>query len=143
VDAAYGGFFVLTDRAGGALPRIERADSITLDPHKGLFLPYGTGSVLVPRRGALRRAHSVHAEYLPPVPEDPEFVDYSSVSPELSRDFRGLRVWLPIKMHGIGPSGARWRRSWTSRPGPRTSCERSPASRSWPSPSSPSWPSAS
>jgi aromatic-L-amino-acid decarboxylase len=102
VDAAYGGFFVLTERGRRAFRGMERADSITLDPHKGLFLPYGTGSVLVRDGGALRRAHSVHAEYLPPVPEDPDFVDYSSVSPELSRDFRGLRVWLPIKMHGIG-----------------------------------------
>jgi aromatic-L-amino-acid decarboxylase len=102
VDAAYGGFFVLTERGRRALRGIERADSITLDPHKGLFLPYGTGSVLVRDRGSLRRAHSVHAEYLPPVPEDPDFVDYSTMSPELSRDFRGLRVWLPIKMHGIG-----------------------------------------
>ena len=51
---------------------------------------------------ALRRAHGVHADYLPAVPEDPDFVDFSTVSPELSRDFRGLRVWLPIKMHGIG-----------------------------------------
>ena len=102
VDAAYGGFFVLTERGRRALRGLERADSITLDPHKGLFLPYGTGSVLVRDAGALRRAHAVHAEYLPPVPEDPDFVDYSTVSPELSRDFRGLRVWLPIKMHGIG-----------------------------------------
>jgi aromatic-L-amino-acid decarboxylase len=102
VDAAYGGFFVLTARGRHALRGIERADSITLDPHKGLFLPYGTGSVLVRDGEALRRAHTVHAEYLPPVPEDPDFVDYSTVSPELSRDFRGLRVWLPIKMHGIG-----------------------------------------
>jgi len=101
VDAAYGGFFVLTARGRRVLHGIERADSITLDPHKGLFLPYGTGSLLVRDGGALRRAHSVHAEYLPPVPEDPDFVDYSTVSPELSRDFRGLRVWLPIKMHGI------------------------------------------
>ena len=101
VDAAYGGFFVLTERGRRVLHGLERADSITLDPHKGLFLPYGTGSLLVRDGGALRRAHSVHAEYLPPVPEDPDFVDYSTVSPELSRDFRGLRVWLPIKMHGI------------------------------------------
>jgi aromatic-L-amino-acid decarboxylase len=102
VDAAYGGFFVLTDRGRRALSGLERADSITLDPHKGLFLPYGTGSLLVRDGATLRRAHSVHAEYLPPVPEDPDFVDFSSISPELSRDFRGLRAWLPIKMHGIG-----------------------------------------
>jgi aromatic-L-amino-acid/L-tryptophan decarboxylase len=102
VDAAYGGFFILTERGRRALRGLDRADSITLDPHKGLFLPYGTGSVLVRDGQALRRAHSVHAEYLPPVPEDPDFVDFSTVSPELSRDFRGLRAWLPIKMHGIG-----------------------------------------
>ena len=47
---------------------------------------------------ALGRAHSVHAAYLPAVPEDPDLVDFASVSPELSRDFRGLRVWLPIKI---------------------------------------------
>ena len=102
VDAAYGGFFVLTERGRAALRGIERADSITLDPHKGLFLPYGTGSLLVRDGEALRRAHSVHADYLPPMQDDREFVDFSQVSPELSRDFRGLRVWLPVKMHGIG-----------------------------------------
>ena len=102
VDGAYGGFFFLTDRGRRALRGLEQADSITLDPHKGMFLPYGTGSLLVRDGGALRRAHSVHADYLPAVPEDPDFVDYSTVSPELSRDFRGLRVWLPVKMHGIG-----------------------------------------
>jgi aromatic-L-amino-acid decarboxylase len=102
VDAAYGGFFVLTERGRRLLQGMERADSITLDPHKGLFLPYGTGSVLVRDAETLRRAQSVHAEYLPPLPDDPQFIDYASVSPELSRDFRGLRVWLPIKMHGIG-----------------------------------------
>jgi aromatic-L-amino-acid decarboxylase len=101
VDGAYGGFFVLTERGRAALGGIERADSITLDPHKGLFLPYGTGSLLVRDGEALRRAHSVHADYLPPMQEDREFVDFSQVSPELSRDFRGLRVWLPVKMHGM------------------------------------------
>src|SRR6185312_10058786 len=43
VDAAYGGFFALTKRGRATLLGIERADSVTLDPHKGLFLPYGTG----------------------------------------------------------------------------------------------------
>jgi aromatic-L-amino-acid decarboxylase len=102
VDAAYGGFFVLTERGRRALSGMEKADSVTLDPHKGLFLPYGTGSLLVRDGEALRRAHSVHADYLPPMQDDPDFVDFSSISPELSRDFRGLRVWLPVKMHGIG-----------------------------------------
>lgn len=100
VDAAYGGFFALTDRGRAALAGIERADSVTLDPHKGMFLPYGTGCLLVRDPGALRRAHSARADYLPPMQSDPDFVDYCELSPELSRDFRGLRVWLPLKLLG-------------------------------------------
>jgi len=103
VDGAYGGFFMLTERGRSAMHGIERSDSVTLDPHKALFLPYGTGSLLVRDGEALRKTHSVHAEYLPPVMEDPDFVDFSTCSPELSRAFRGLRVWLPLKMHGIEP----------------------------------------
>ena len=101
VDAAYGGFFQLTERGRKQLAGIEQADSITLDPHKGLFLPYGTGCLLVRRREDLRIAHGMHAEYLPPMQEEPGRVDYCQESPELSRDFRGLRVWLPLKLHGF------------------------------------------
>ncbi|MDC0666713.1 pyridoxal phosphate-dependent decarboxylase family protein [Nannocystis radixulma] len=100
VDAAYGGFFCLTARGRAALAGIERADSVTLDPHKGMFLPYGTGCLLARDPAALRRAHGSPADYLPPMQDDPEFVDYCELSPELSRDFRGLRVWLPLKLLG-------------------------------------------
>ncbi|MFT3766626.1 MAG: pyridoxal-dependent decarboxylase [Minicystis sp.] len=100
VDAAYGGFFALTERGRAALRGIERADSITLDPHKGLFLPYGTGCLVVRDREALRRAHAVSASYLPPMQTEEGLVDYCELGPELSRDARGLRVWIPLKMHG-------------------------------------------
>ncbi len=103
VDAAYGGFFVLTDEGRTTLRGIEMADSVVLDPHKSLFLPYGTGALLVRDAGALKRTHSLAAEYLPQSHEDPEWVDFYEISPELTRPFRGLRVWLPLKMHGIGP----------------------------------------
>jgi aromatic-L-amino-acid/L-tryptophan decarboxylase len=113
VDAAYGGFFALTERGSRALAGMERGDSIALDPHKSLFLPYGTGSLLVRDVGALRRAHEVWADYLPEMQEDgaasvsdslsPELADFHLLSPELSRAWRGLRVWLPIKIHGIEP----------------------------------------
>lgn len=103
VDAAYGGFFMLTERGRRAMRGIERCDSLSLDPHKGLFLPYGTGSLLVRDVAALQRAHSMHADYMPPMQGDGSLlVDFCEISPELSRDFRGLRVWLPIRMHGIG-----------------------------------------
>ncbi len=102
VDAAYGGVFALTERGRAALRGIERADSMILDPHKGLFLPYGTGSLLIRDASALRRTHSIHADYMPAMQDDPELVDFCELSPELSRGFRGLRAWLPIKMCGIG-----------------------------------------
>jgi aromatic-L-amino-acid decarboxylase len=103
VDAAYGGFFLLTAEGRRRLAGISRADSVVLDPHKGLFLPYGTGSLLVRDRDTLRRAHALSADYMPPMQDDPDLVDFNLISPELSRDWRGLRVWLPIAMHGIGP----------------------------------------
>ena len=103
VDAAYGGFFLLTPEGREVLRGISRSDSVVLDPHKSLFLPYGTGSLLVRDGDALRRAHALSADYMPEMQQDPDFVDFNLVSPELSRDWRGLRVWLPIAMHGIGP----------------------------------------
>jgi aromatic-L-amino-acid decarboxylase len=100
VDAAYGGFFLLTERGRQALRGIDRADSITLDPHKGLFLPYGTGCLLIKDRAALARRFTLRGEYMTAMPPADEFVDFCDLSPELSRDFRGLRVWLPWQMHG-------------------------------------------
>jgi len=101
-DAAYGGFFQLTDRGRAAFSGIERADSITLDPHKAMFLPYGTGCLLVREGRRLREAHDVHeAEYLQDLADDADTPNFADLSPELSRDFRGLRVWLPLKLHGL------------------------------------------
>jgi aromatic-L-amino-acid decarboxylase len=99
-DAAYGGFFRLANGGPGLMPEIEECDSITLDPHKGMFLPYGTGCLLVRDPETLKRAHSMDAEYLHDVraQEQPNFSD---LSPELSRDFRGLRIWLPLVLHGV------------------------------------------
>jgi aromatic-L-amino-acid decarboxylase len=102
-DAAYGGFFALTERGRRRFAGLSRADSIVLDPHKGLFLPYGTGCLLVRNPETLKRAHALSAEYLPPMQEDADLTDFNLMSPELSRDWRGLRVWLPLRMHGVGP----------------------------------------
>jgi aromatic-L-amino-acid decarboxylase len=101
VDAAYGGFFVLTDRGRERFRGIERADSVTLDPHKGLFLPYGTGSLVVRDGAALRAAHYEGAAYLQDLMAEGDLPNFSEYSPELSRDVRGLRVWLPLKLHGV------------------------------------------
>ena len=103
VDAAYGGFFMLTEQGRSTLQGIEQADSVTLNPHKGLFLPWGTGSLLVQEPDTLRQTFHGWASYMPDRSDHPLRTDFSELSPELSREFRGLRVWLPIKMHGIEP----------------------------------------
>ena len=103
-DAAYGGFFMLTEAGRRAMDGLALADSVCLDPHKGMFLPYGTGALLVRDGAALARAHRGGADpvsYLPAVPEAPDLVDFHELSPELSRPFRGLRVWLALKLHGV------------------------------------------
>ncbi len=104
VDAAYGGGFVLCDEGRRRLAGIEQADSITFDPHKGMFLPYGTGCLLVRDGAALRRAHTSEAEYLKDFAEDPTAAPSPAEhGPELSRPFRGLRLWLPLMLHGAAP----------------------------------------
>ena len=84
----------------------SRADSLTLDPHKGLFLPYGTGALLVRDGSVLRAVHGVNAGYLPPA-ADLEFYDPAQHGPELSRGFPGLRVWLTIKIFGTAQHSRR------------------------------------
>jgi aromatic-L-amino-acid decarboxylase len=100
-DAAYGGFFRLVSEGAALLPGLELSDSITLDPHKGLFLPYGTGCLLVRLPETLRAALETRAGYLQDVAEGRGIPSFHELSPELSRDFRGLRIWLPFQMHGV------------------------------------------
>ena len=101
VDGAYGAFFNLCDEGRVVLRGMERADSLTLDPHKGMFLPYGTGALLVRDGSALRAAHEATADYLPAMPHPDDFYDPSQHGPDLSRGFPGLRVWLTVKMFGV------------------------------------------
>jgi aromatic-L-amino-acid decarboxylase len=101
LDAAYGGFFNLCDEGKRKLAGLELSDSIVLDPHKGLFIPYGSGSLLVRHGEWLRRAHMMSAEYLQDVETPEGEVSPAEYSPELSRAYRGLRVWLPLKFYGL------------------------------------------
>jgi aromatic-L-amino-acid decarboxylase len=101
-DGAYGGLFRITPDGASLMPGIAECDSITLDPHKGLFLPYGTGCLLVRDGRRLYQAFHENAHYLQDVVGD-EAPGFNDLSPELSRDFRGLRLWLPIQLHGLAP----------------------------------------
>lgn len=106
VDGAYGALFKLTEQGSEKLKGIEEADSLVFDPHKALSLPYGTGALIVRDGQFLKSQESLTGSYMPPAIEADNLglqVDYADMSYELSRDFRGLRVWLPLKTFGIGP----------------------------------------
>lgn len=103
VDAAYGGFFLLTNYGKQCLEGIERSDSTVLDPHKGLFLPYGSGIVLVRDGKQLEATHSYTGAYMQDSYEARDEVSPADVSPELTKHFRALRMWLPLQLHGVAP----------------------------------------
>ena len=100
VDGAYGAFFHMCPELRPLLAGLPRADSLTLDPHKGMFLPYGTGALLVRDGSTLRAVHGMSAGYLPGTPDPDAFYDPSQYGPELSRGFPGLRLWMCLKVFG-------------------------------------------
>ncbi len=102
VDAAYGGFFILVDQLKNRFKGIERSDSVVLDPHKGMFLPFGSGTVLVKDSAKLLQSYSHEAAYMQDAKGFDE-ISPADAGPELSRHFRGLRMWLPLHYHGLAP----------------------------------------
>ena len=105
VDAAYGGAFMLCEEGRDRLRGIERSDSLILDPHKGFFLPAGIGAVLVRNGEAMYKAYRARGVYM----QDMDgHTDRSpcDLSPELTRPFRALRFWLPMKVYGVAPFAA-------------------------------------
>lgn len=103
VDAAYGGFFILAPETKALFKGIENADSISIDPHKGLFLPYGIGTVLVRDVKLLNGPHTYQASYMQDSISESYDWSPADLSPELTKHFRGLRMWLPLKLFGIKP----------------------------------------
>ena len=100
-DGAYGGLFALCDEGRARLRGIELADSVALDPHKTLFLPYGTGAALVRDGRLLQDAFSAGGEYIRPLGESEVGPSPADLSTELTRHFRALRLWLPLQVAGI------------------------------------------
>lgn len=101
VDGAYGGLFALCNEGKTKLRGIEQADSVALDPHKTFFLPYGTGAALVREGRQLLDAFGASAEYIRPFSETDVGPSPSDLSPELTRHFRAMRLWLPLQIAGV------------------------------------------
>ncbi|MFK5959442.1 MAG: aminotransferase class V-fold PLP-dependent enzyme [Lutibacter sp.] len=103
IDGAYGGFFILSENRKHLFKGIELADSLVIDPHKGLFLPYGIGAVLIKDKEAVFHSHHYTADYMQDAISADLQINPSDVSPELTKHFRGLRMWLPLQIHGLEP----------------------------------------
>ena len=102
VDAAYGGFASLVPKGRSLLAGIERADSVTLDPHKWLFQPMECGSVLIRDGARLERTFAIHPDYL----DDNDAhgageVNFADRGLQLSRGFRALKVWVSVQTFGL------------------------------------------
>ncbi|HMC60201.1 MAG TPA: aminotransferase class V-fold PLP-dependent enzyme, partial [Candidatus Solibacter sp.] len=106
VDAAYGGFACLAPETRPLFARIAEADSVSLDPHKWLWMPVGCGCVLYKDPGAARAAFAENAEYTRAIGlEADESFAFWDYGPELSRPFRALNLWLLIKYAGARQLG--------------------------------------
>lgn len=104
VDGAYGAAFALCEEGKKILRGIEQSDSVVIDPHKGLFLPYGSGAILVKEGQKLYQAHYYQdVPYMQDALAAQEEISPADLSPELTRHFRGLRLWLPLKLLGVAP----------------------------------------
>jgi aromatic-L-amino-acid decarboxylase len=101
VDACFGGFFGLTARGGEALRGIEHADSVALDPHKALQVPYGVGMLMVRDESHLQRAFRMSGAYVPPARAGRyEVANIADLGIELTREARAAQVWLPLTAYG-------------------------------------------
>jgi aromatic-L-amino-acid decarboxylase len=103
VDGAYGGFFILCDSVRDRFAGIGRSDSVVINPHKGLYTPFGLGAVLVRDRAQIYEAHFHTANYMQDTRLSREELSPADVGPELTRHFRALRLWLPLKLLGVAP----------------------------------------
>ena len=101
VDGAYGASALLTVEGKAALRGLERADSLSLDPHKWLFQPYEIGCVLVRHRRKLAETFQVLPEYLKTILSAGNGINFSDYGPQLTRSFRALKLWMSIKAFGL------------------------------------------
>jgi len=103
VDGAYGGLFCLLEEYATELGSLHFADSLVLDPHKTLFLPYGLGVALVKNASHLKNSFGFEANYMQDAQNQGFQTSPAELGPELTKHFRGLRMWLPLRMFGIEP----------------------------------------
>ena len=101
IDGAFGAAAILSDRGRALLPGLERADSISLDPHKWLFQSFECGCVLVRDAELLKAAFQIKPDYLRDVHRGLEEFNPCDYGVQLTRSFRALKVWLSLQTFGV------------------------------------------
>ena len=101
VDAAYGGFAVVTEAGEALLRGIERADSVGLDAHKWFFQPYEAGGLLVKDLRTLEHAFAVRHDVLQDTIWGANHPNLSDRSLQLSRSFKALKIWMSVQVFGM------------------------------------------
>lgn len=99
VDGAYGGAAILSDRHRNLVRGIELSDSLTIDPHKWLCMPFAAGVILTSRPELLQQTFSVEPSYMPRSNELP-LMDNFKISAQWSRRMNSLKLWLTLRVHG-------------------------------------------
>ncbi|MBI4484003.1 MAG: aspartate aminotransferase family protein [Acidobacteria bacterium] len=100
-DAAYGGAIALSEKHRSLLRGIERADSITIDPHKWFFMPFEAGIILARDGAALRRVYGTRPAYLIEQSGDEEAINFFQLGLQGSRRFNALKVWMAVRHVGL------------------------------------------
>lgn len=99
VDAAYGGPAAGTEIAGDLFNGIERADSMLINPHKWLYVPFEVSCVLVKNKKDLSDTFSMIPDYLKSTADDGR-EDLMEFNLQLTKDFKALKVWMTFKSYG-------------------------------------------
>jgi glutamate/tyrosine decarboxylase-like PLP-dependent enzyme len=101
IDGAFGAAAILSERGRSLLRGLERADSISLDPHKWLFQSFECGCVLVRDAASLKWAFQIKPDYLRDVHRRDEEFNPCDYGVQLTRSFRALKVWLSLQTFGL------------------------------------------
>ena len=101
VDGACGAVGAMLPEKRHLYDGLDRADSVTLDPHKWLYVPYECGCALVRDPEHLRRTYSMSAPYLRDADADDHHGSYFDSGPQMSRGLRALKVWMSLKHYGL------------------------------------------
>jgi glutamate/tyrosine decarboxylase-like PLP-dependent enzyme len=99
VDGAYGAAATFSDRYRELVAGIDRADSVTIDPHKWLAMPFAAGVVLTRNADMLQKTFGVSTPYMPKV-AGANIVDNFKLSAQWSRRMNSLKLWLTLRVHG-------------------------------------------